>query len=451
MAQLSTEVTFYWGETKQTIDGFGVFAGRAEPFFSDENRDEILEALFGENGLKLSILRAEVLDSYSSEEGIIDFHTDADIDVRPGDPDFPAAGSDDITQRGQLWIMTYAKQEYGVSKIVASTWSPPVYMKTISGQEEGEGFNRLNPDYDEQFASYLAQFAVAMNSAGAPIWAVSPMNEPEYPTPSWPGTVWTPADAARFVSKLKSALQQMSPETKVMIGETANWQLADLFLADTLSKTDATNIDILASHGYSLPNISGTVTFNINPLSWEVTTSTSPRWITEISSTESFDPSMVTGMKLAISMHKYFATQALNAFIYWLGVVQSSNESLINSDTHQYSFTKLYDIMGQYSRYIQPGDVRIGVSSDEPTTGVYISAYRSSDANLSIVITNSNEADETLILIPDGISPSTLQPYVTTGEEGIRWQPATPVVSDSEGQFTVILPAQSVTTLIKLE
>lgn len=46
------------------------------------------------------------------------------------------------------------------------------------------------------------------------------------------------------------------------------------------------------------------------------------------------------GLKLAESIHNFVYNRGVSAYIYWLGVVKSSNESLINSDGNTYTFNK---------------------------------------------------------------------------------------------------------------
>lgn len=57
---LRPEVTIHWNELHQKIEGFGTFAGRSIPIYESERRDEILNLLLGENGLRLTILRSTV-------------------------------------------------------------------------------------------------------------------------------------------------------------------------------------------------------------------------------------------------------------------------------------------------------------------------------------------------------------------------------------------------------
>lgn len=53
-------VNIHWDEEHQTIQDFGTFAGRSTQLYSSPKRDEILELLFGESGLQLTLIRSTI-------------------------------------------------------------------------------------------------------------------------------------------------------------------------------------------------------------------------------------------------------------------------------------------------------------------------------------------------------------------------------------------------------
>lgn len=453
---MKAEVIINWNEIGHQIEGFGVFAGWAEPFFTDNNRDTLLDSLFSQDYLNLNIIRAKVYDSFSTAEGNINFHLDANIDVKPGDPDYPKPGSDDMIQRGQLWILKKALERYpSIDKIMASTWSPPIYMKT-QPKAEGNFYNRLNKKYMQEYADYLAEFAKQFSDAGIPIYALSPMNEPEFINCSWDGCFWSPLAVASIAFALKEALNSKQCETKVIISENGNWSITDFWLALSIAvikiknifKREVCLIDILASHGYT--GLTNPGDLNTSPLSWLLTHTSKPKWITEASSAVDGNLGMEMGLKLAESIHNFVYNQGVSAYIYWLGVVKSSNESLINSDGNTYSFNKTYDVMGNYSKFVQPGFIKLGSSTDKPDTGLYVSAFKSSDdAYFSSVVINKNIVEKTLYIKIDHDIDS-LTPYLTTSEEGVRWQKGEDLTKNLDGEFVIQIPDNSVITITTL-
>jgi glucuronoarabinoxylan endo-1,4-beta-xylanase len=105
-------------------------------------------------------------------------------------------------------------------------------------------------------------------------------------------------------------------------------------------------------------------------------------------------------------------------------------------------------VMGQYSKFIQPGFVRVSATAT-PVAGVYVSAYsNASPAHYVIVAINSNSSSESLSFAldvngnPTSIVTS-LTPTEGTSAAGLAAQPA---VTVSSGQFSYTLPAQSIVT-----
>ena len=436
-----------YAEKRQAIEGFGCYAGREKDFFQDASRDSIMNALFQE--LQFSILRAEIYPSFSTTPGERNFDTDADLNIPPNDPYFNNPDQNEVIRRSQLWVLKTGQQYANLKKIVASVWSPPYYMKTSL-------LKKLSGEYYTEFAKFLADFIVAYAEAGIPIFALSPQNEPENIFSPWDVCLWLPEDTASFVNNnMKPTFTQRGLNTKIMIGESANWSI-DCAMLDAVSLLiNNKYVDILASHAYSLPNLSsGTVNYNTNPIG-SLPSGYPSTWITESSATTSFDPSMTTGLQAAICFHKFLAVKEVNAFIFWLGMVRgSSNEALICSDgVGNYQLTKVYDVMGNYSRYIKENYCRITTNSAALASTLYVSAFKAMDAdNISIIAINASNNSVPISIQLDQAPSSiqTLTPYTTPAALGSRWQ-AGATINISNGAFNTNLLPSSVTTFTSNE
>ena len=111
-----TDVVLQWNNEEQTIDGFGVAqAGWADYLYAHRKRNEVMDVLFGQDGLRLSILRGEVFPHYDATTFNMNEDIDLSLDFTFFDIDFSADGNDAeeaIAQRnGQLWITRKAKQD----------------------------------------------------------------------------------------------------------------------------------------------------------------------------------------------------------------------------------------------------------------------------------------------------------------------------------------------------
>lgn len=427
-------------ETQQTIEGFGCFAGREKDFFRDPKRDAIMEELYKQ--LQLSIIRSEIKPSFSTAPGVRNFDMNADLDIPPNDPYFNGLDQDEVQRRSQLWVLKNAHQ-YKPKKIIASTWSPPYYMKTST-------LKRLKPSLYSDFANFLADYVIAYRQADIRFFAISPQNEPENVFSPWDVCLWFSWDTATFVEKHMRPIfdRRGLSETKIIVGESANWTGNNVWLS-LMSKE---KVDIIASHGYSLPDLFNkfSVNYNINPLGDVPSDFKKSVWITEVCSTQSFDPSMTMGLQAAICLHKFLAVKNVNAFIFWLGMVRgNSNEALICSDGQgHYQLTKVFDVMGNYSRYIKDNYSRVTTNSASLNKDIYVSAFKKTDSEqLSIVTINASDENVAITLQLNNSNVETLVPYLTPSVLGVRWQERDSIHGIA-GQFTANLCPKSVTTFI---
>lgn len=466
----SAQIDF--NKNKQTIEGFGSFAGRALPFFRAEKREKIAEMLFSHEGLGLSIIRMEISPYLASFANIPN-------DLSVNDPYFDSTqwgklSEDEKEWRAQLWIVLKAKSLYPDIKVIASTWTPPLDMKTRHTPFGGPSFlhpNELKPEYYGAFSNYLVEkFIIPSLAAGIPVEAVSPQNEPEFATPSWAGCVWLPWQTANFIEKFKATLKEKNLKTKIIVGEVANSVIAELYWDAMWSYWNIKHLfiksnfpaDIVATHGYSFPpGKAGAVTYNRLQLPWPLGGDANhrQRYVTEISSTYPYDSSMKNALCFAVSLHKFLTQGDMNAFIFWLSMLDSySNESLIVSDKAKgLVFPKVFDVFGQFSRYILPNSIRVTVQEKFPRPTIYISAYKHSiQGSLNnaqeltiILINNTNQANSVSLNLKDIVHLTSSWKSVALTDSTRRWEPNSKDVKlhDNNEKLTVTLPANSVITL----
>ena len=126
----SSGIVIRWNDCEQTIDGFGIAqAGWAKELFAFKNRKQVMDKMFGNDGLRLNILRGEIFPHYWENKEDKDFNLNDDINIELCDSDFNNK-SDDLLRRGQLWLTLEAKNKYHINKLVFSTWSAPAWMKS---------------------------------------------------------------------------------------------------------------------------------------------------------------------------------------------------------------------------------------------------------------------------------------------------------------------------------
>ena len=97
--------------------------------------------------------------------------------------------------------------------ILATPWSPPVWMKTNGNTVGGS----LKTDYYDAYARYFVKYIQAMKAEGITIHAVTPQNEPLNPNNN-PSLLMTAAEQGNFIkNNLGPALRAANLSTRIII------------------------------------------------------------------------------------------------------------------------------------------------------------------------------------------------------------------------------------------
>jgi len=136
--------------------------------------------------------------------------------------------------------------------VLASPWTPPAAWKSNNSTVGG---GSLLPAHYSNYANYLKAFTQYMNSNGAPIYAVSIQNEPDWVV-SYDGCEWTPEQMRDFhkqVGRFTSGVPgygggKSNPHVLIMSGESLGRPtINDAALNDPQSKDV---IDLIGRHLY---------------------------------------------------------------------------------------------------------------------------------------------------------------------------------------------------------
>ncbi|MGB5462574.1 MAG: glycoside hydrolase family 30 protein, partial [Aureibaculum sp.] len=179
-------------EKFQTITGFGGSFTEASAYLLNklgkENRAEILEAYFGEDGAKYSLTRTHMNScdfslsnySYAPVEGdkeLKNFSIDEDRDdLIPMIKDAMAISKDGF-------------------KILSSPWTAPPWMKDNNKWVGG----KLLPEYYDTWALFFSKYADAYKEEGIDIWGFTVENEPLGNGDNWESMHFTPEEMTNFV------------------------------------------------------------------------------------------------------------------------------------------------------------------------------------------------------------------------------------------------------------
>lgn len=197
----------------QSLDGFGytLTGGSVEVInkLSPTKRKELLQEVFGngEEGIGVSYLRlsigaSDLNSSVFSYDDMPSGQTDEDLS------EFSLAKDQPLVDMLKEILAINPK-----IKIIATPWSPPVWMKNNGSSIGGS----LKPEYYDVYAQYFVKYIQEMRKNGIVIDAITPQNEPLHPgnNPS----MYMPAEEQRDFIKnnLGPAFKKAQIATKIVV------------------------------------------------------------------------------------------------------------------------------------------------------------------------------------------------------------------------------------------
>ena len=454
-------ITIDFATTYQTIDGFGVGeADWADDVFIFPKREEVLDALFGKDGLSANILRGEIFPHYSNAPGHTDFALKSDTSnsvVRSA----ASVERNDLLRRGQFWLTSRVQQKYPETLFTFSVWSPPAWMKQggHSTPLYPASHGSLKKEHYQNFADYLVDFCKEFQTIGVNTYAISPSNEPGFAAP-WNSCVWTSDEMGEFIHDyLLPAFSKNQLDTKVQFGENPAWstvfdKLKKISSADFVNSVLKAYPDmdpervIAVGHGYVLPDtIPLPAELRRTPIVpfEEAQKRNIPMWVTEISDITPLDVSIKDGLYWADMFQKYLMDAHVSAIVWWLGAQPTTtNESLIVLDNKSgnYILSKRYDAFGNYTRYIPAGSQCVANSTEGLPEGVSVSSFRKDNKYTVVVVNTTNEAVRCNLDFKGGNASGDLNSYTTDADA--RWKHSS--VNEAHGRYLINLPPQSVVT-----
>ncbi len=198
-------------QTFQTIDGFGytLTGGSAEVIntLTASKKAELLQEVFSQTtGIGVSYIRLSIGAS-DLNSSVFSYN-----DLPTGQTDTALANFSVAMDMGVINLMKEILVINPNIKIVATPWSPPVWMKTINSTIGGS----LQTQYYGVYAQYFVKYIQKMQSEGIKIDAITPQNEPENPLNN-PSMSMTATEQTNFIkNNLGPAFQTAGLATKII-------------------------------------------------------------------------------------------------------------------------------------------------------------------------------------------------------------------------------------------
>ena len=419
-------VTVNAGTTYQTMDGFGytLTEGSAEVIsgMAATQQNQLLNDLYNPNtGLNASVIRISIAASDLSNSSYSYNETSGDTNMN----NFSLNGPD------LTYLIPIIKKIQLINpniKILATPWSAPRWMKTNGSWIGGS----LQTQYYAAYAKYFVKYIAAMQAQGIPIWGITPQNEPENPH-NEPSMLMNSTEQKNFIN------QQLGPQLAA-----AGYGGVKIIAFDHNCDNTAYPIDVLNNSSYVDGAAFHLYLGNISAMSTVRNSTNKNVYFTEqyTGSGGSFGGDFGWHMQNVVigSTNNWSKT-----VLEWNAANNSSlgprtpggcNTCLgaitVNNST---SYTKnvAYYIIGQISKYVKPGAVRIGSSS---TNGSILSVgFKNPDGSTALVIYNSGGSNTIKV-----VSGSSAFNYTVPGSSAVTftWGAGTPPPTGFPGYYNII-------------
>jgi glucosylceramidase len=201
-------------QTRQTVDGFGYTLTGGSAYLlnklSAAQRSLLLHELFGssDNSIRISYLRISIGASDLSPEVF-------SYDDMPAGQTDPTLANFSLS-KDTVDLIPVLKEILAINpniRIMASPWSPPVWMKDNGNSIGGS----LQSQYYGVYAQYFVKYIQAMQAKGITIHAITPQNEPQHGGNN-PSMVMSATQQANFIkNNLGPAFQSAGITTKIIV------------------------------------------------------------------------------------------------------------------------------------------------------------------------------------------------------------------------------------------
>lgn len=485
---------------KQTIENFGAsdcwstkFIGKWD---NQEKKNLVADYLFSMDtnangqpkGIGLSLWRFNI-GSGSYEQGAASNIKD---EYRREECFLNTDGTYDWTkQQGQQWFLDAAKKR-GLNNFLAFSISPPVQF-TQDGKAHGLGGANLNlkKGKEKEYASFMVNVVQHFNKAGYHMPYLSPFNEPQWnwgdKKPTQEGTAATNTEIADFTKILGSNLK--GTKIKIVLGEAAQWnflssaydngrgnQIRDFFDRQSANYIgDVPNLaEVFSAHSY-FTTCPDSVLIGRRADVIKAKNRYAPQlrfWQSEFGILGNIcgqyngsprNTGIEYGLYVAKVIHHDLAVANVSAWQWWLAVSPYNySDALvyINDLNGGYNLadiktggvvsdSKQLWCMGNYSRFVRPGMVRVAASC--------IPARSLKDAaDTQMITAYKNEADKKMVLVIVNMEDHAKKLVLnlankTSGEKKLITYTTSATQNLAKSQAwanNVVLPAKSVVTLV---
>lgn len=399
----------YVDQPRQRISGFGASSAWTAQELSDSLADQFFSV---SSGIGLSLLRVRIAPTGETWEG---------------------ATARMAQQRGAV--------------VWASPWSPPAAWKEGQGDDVDDwnpetepdgGGGRLMTARYQDWANRLADSVQGRAEEGVNLFAISAQNEPDY-VATWETCEWEPAELVTFIRDFFApALSSRGLDTRIVAPEAANWNSIEPYANPLLSDASVRAVvDIVAVHSYAG-----------EAFAYQAPAAQGKElWMTEVSDDgdgQAPDTGMGSALRVARMIHDHLTIAEVSAWHYWWLIPSNDgagNQGLASAG----ALTRRAYALGNFSKFVRPGSVRVETSADSAGASVHVTAFRSEDsARVVIVAINAGNSEQNQTFEVAGAELASVTPWVTSASQALVAQAPLP----AGNTFSYALAAQSITSFV---
>ena len=398
----------------QEIDGFGASLTDAAAWLfqkklTPQQTDAAFKMLFArKDGIALSFLRQPI----GSSDLAVTFYSYDDLCEQTAKACTTPAGMTDPNlehyslKHDKEYILPLLKKAIGINPsihVMLTPWSPPGWMKTsgsmLGASADEKVKSSLKPEFYPALAGYLVKTIEGYQEAGVPIWAVSMQNEPLYAPPTYSGMQMLATEqAAFFGDALGPALAAAHLSPKVMAYDH-NWDRPDY--PETVLKDPKAGALAAGTAWHHYGGDPSVMTKNHEEFPLK------DQWVTE-SSGGAWQKGNVFAQEAAelIAVTRNWS----RSYVLWALATDQNHgpfvggcdkcRGLVTIDLTDPDHARVkpeldYYVLGQASKFLLPGAVRIG--SDEPAgTQLKDVAFQNTNGTIVLYTLNAGTTSEAI-------------------------------------------------------
>ncbi|NLG81301.1 MAG: glycoside hydrolase family 30 protein [Bacilli bacterium] len=394
-------------ETYQTHIGFGgAFTEACAYTLSEmpkEKREEAIKAYFDpKEGLGYTLGRVAI-NSCDFALGNYTYVEENDVNLETFD-----------MSHEDKWVVPLIKDAQKVSgttlKILGSPWSPPAWMKSNKNMNFG---GKLLTEYYQVWANYYVKFIEEMKKRGVNIEWISVQNEPQA-VQTWDSCIYSSEEERDFVRDyLGPTIEKSGLDVGIIVWDHNRDIMVERAATILLDKEANKYVWGVGNHWYVSENFTNlSIVHALFPDKHIIFTEGCQEGGVHLGAWH-------TGERYGRNIIEDFNNFS-EGFIDWNMVLnETGGPNHVNNlcdapiiadrNTKELIYNSSYYYIGQFSKFIRPNAVRIGLVKNTPE-GVRATAFKNEDSSIVVVVQNELDHMETFSLVVNNIGVTVESP-----------------------------------------